>query len=454
MHAIYSDEVVFVTPSTKPRPISVIHVGINLLIYPIYYIDGYLPIVEVIFCNIDQLTSTIFLKFEDTDDQIECYLDYDKKVMYGEVNNGITHLFVRNNIYSGMYVNINYIRDNIFSINKIKKDKPTTVILKEFLCDDEYNWRASMRSLEVDYKCDPYIFSYGNSIIDNYAARKYEAEKAKYGLLTIIYKEMNNLTLINKRVHWSILYHNVFAIKTCSHNSVISILSNSANNCFKNLGNGYWAFDPRNRARPKSIRFKKKKKIPDYNREIAAKYLISGPAPFGRIVNYLVRIRRGEFEKIERGHVKNMDNLDKWCVNMMIGLSLVYKDNNKYKINRKIENTIKEISNIIYPLEEKRGRNESLKLAKHLMVAMPTFMKIITEIMKNSAAMYNLRVYFIRNKYNIVAKDKLYCSYGKIFGINKAHYNRLPCLLTTAEICGIIRQEVKNVIAIWTAIDI
>jgi len=55
-----------------------------------------------------------------------------------------------------------------------------------------------------------------------------------------------------------------------------------------------------------------------YNRTLASKYLISGPAPIGRILNYIKRIKENDYVTSYRGGLNNPNNLDNWTVCFII----------------------------------------------------------------------------------------------------------------------------------------
>lgn len=59
-----------------------------------------------------------------------------------------------------------------------------------------------------------------------------------------------------------------------------------------------------------------------YKRLLPAKYLISGPAPLGRILNYIKRVHDNDYSTISRGP-QGRTNLDDWTVCFMVGLNLL-----------------------------------------------------------------------------------------------------------------------------------
>ncbi|MCX8016241.1 MAG: hypothetical protein N2692_03035 [Patescibacteria group bacterium] len=59
------------------------------------------------------------------------------------------------------------------------------------------------------------------------------------------------------------------------------------------------------------------------SQQLDPKYLISGPAPLGRILNYIKRIKNNQFTTSIRGKVEDPNNLDNWTVDFMVGLGLI-----------------------------------------------------------------------------------------------------------------------------------
>jgi len=175
---------------------------------------------------------------------------------------------------------------------------------------------------------------------------------------------------------------------------------------------------------------------------LPAKYLISGPAPLGRILNYMKRVHNDDYSTISRGP-QGRTNLDDWTICFMVGLNLLNEpDYETPKITfttngKRIYRLIKNMSD--FP--EGVSREVMLELKADIMEHHAKLYKSLVDDFQDSDVVHNFVIFLRKKKKEVYLKQDFYSEFGKIFRIDAAGFNRLPSLLQIAEFCDIIKQE-------------
>lgn len=199
-----------------------------------------------------------------------------------------------------------------------------------------------------------------------------------------------------------------------------------------------------------------------YLKQLESKYLISGPAPLGRILNYIKRIKEGHYRTSERGP-RGSDNLDDWTVCLMVGLGLI--DEPRWipslnitltTIGKKIYNRIRNLPD--FPDNPIRSRSDMLLVKNQLLNNNPSLYKLLKNVFIGSDAIKNLLT-FIQERNSEIINKREFKKFGKIFGIDIAWFNRVPSLLQILEFCDILHLEASVVrvisgIVIKTRLDL
>lgn len=183
-----------------------------------------------------------------------------------------------------------------------------------------------------------------------------------------------------------------------------------------------------------------------YFKKLDNKYLVSGPAPLGRILNYIKRVKLGEYETLMRGP-RSTKNLDDWTVSFMVGLGLirkpVYSPDLKLTLTKNGEKIYRMIKTLPkFPDNLRRARVDMIKNKDDLISKNPKLYNLLRDILLKSDSMKNFAL-FLRSKGKKKIRKKEFKEYGEIFGITEAWFNRVPSSWQTAEFCGIIEESRK-----------
>jgi len=172
-------------------------------------------------------------------------------------------------------------------------------------------------------------------------------------------------------------------------------------------------------------------------------YLLSSPAPLGRILNYVKRIKLGGYSTSERG-IRGEDNLDNWTVNFMVGLELVEipKDKTKYKLTQTGEEVYNIVKNEEAFMDNVRGGKKDMRLIKsELTKNDPEVYMKLREIFLKTDPLKNLAIFFHNNNIKYIAKKDFYKKYGSLFGLNEAGFNRITGAVQLAEFCDVMLEN-------------
>lgn len=185
-----------------------------------------------------------------------------------------------------------------------------------------------------------------------------------------------------------------------------------------------------------------------YLKKLEAKYLLSGPAPIGRILNYIKRLKRGQYRTSFRGPIER-DNLDNWTICLMVGLGLinppVWTPSLQITLTRKGKNIYGLIKNLPnFPDNPMKSRSNMLSIRNQLKTRNPHLYNVLKNAFLNSDAMQNLLVFLEHENAEKIKKEQ-FKKFGRIFGIDYAWFNRVPSLLQIAEFCNILRDEGDSV---------
>lgn len=193
-----------------------------------------------------------------------------------------------------------------------------------------------------------------------------------------------------------------------------------------------------------------------FQRKLEPKYLISGPAPIGRILNYIKRIKRGEYKTSSRGPI-GQDNLDNWTICLMVGLGLINPPVQAptlkiilTKKGRRIYNLIKNLPD--FPDNPRKSRSDMLYIKSSLITQNKRLYNVLKDSLINSDAMKNL-IIFLEHENTESINKKRFKKFGQIFGIKHAWFNRVPSLLQIAEFCDLLRDE-GNLVRVISGVSI
>jgi len=183
-----------------------------------------------------------------------------------------------------------------------------------------------------------------------------------------------------------------------------------------------------------------------YFRKLENKYLVSGPAPLGRILNYIKRVKLRQYRTSIRGpRVRDRLNLDDWTVCFMVGIGLlekpIYSPTLKLRLTKngaKIYNLIKILPN--FPDNLFRAKFDMIRIKFNLKSQNPDIYNSLREIFLKSDAMKNLAIFLQIKGKNKIKKSE-FKEFGKIFGVRKAWFNRVPSVLQIAQFCDILEEN-------------
>jgi len=189
--------------------------------------------------------------------------------------------------------------------------------------------------------------------------------------------------------------------------------------------------------------------------KLDSKYIISGPAPLGRILNYIKRIKLGSFETIIRGEIEDPKNLDDWTVCLMVGLGLttipIRSSGQKTSIQltsdgETIYKLIKDSPDYVDPFKQDHRQN-MLDIKKNLLDDNVDLYNLLKVIFMKSAVVNNLILFFKQGTKEEQAMERVtfYKKYGKKFKITKAGFNRLPSVLNIAEFCDMLIEDGRKI---------
>lgn len=199
-----------------------------------------------------------------------------------------------------------------------------------------------------------------------------------------------------------------------------------------------------------------------YLRRLESKYLISGPSPVGRVLNYIKRIKEDHYRTSERGP-RRSDNLDDWTVCLMVGLGLINEPKRAPSLNITLTAKGKNVYNLIrnlpdFPDNPNCSRSDMLLIKNQMLNTNPRVYKLLKNVLTESDAIRNLLSFIQEQNAEIINKEE-FKKFGRIFGIKRAWFNRVPSLLQILEFCDILRIEpaiirVVSGIAIRTRSDL
>jgi predicted restriction endonuclease len=189
----------------------------------------------------------------------------------------------------------------------------------------------------------------------------------------------------------------------------------------------------------------------EYLKRLEGKYLVSGPAPLGRILNYIKRIKHNQYKSSIRGpRLKDPENLDDWTVCFMVGLGLIEKPRVHPKLKIQLTNNGEEIYRLIKNLPnftDRLGKSkpDMLIIKQYLRNYRPDLYQSLKEVFLVSDSLKNLAIFFKNNSVRRINKQQFYEEYGKIFNIYGAGFNRLPSIIQIAEFCDILIENGTNI---------
>lgn len=184
-------------------------------------------------------------------------------------------------------------------------------------------------------------------------------------------------------------------------------------------------------------------KLSEYN--VAFKQLISGPAPVGRILNYLIMTGKGVLKhKNGNRDLTLKDNIaSAWCSEFMVGLGLIYyvEEKNKTVYQLHLSENGQKLFNLIkdYPQKFNEDSNPE-ECKKELLAFNKNAYDMLFKIFKASPVCINLCRYIYNSGTNQFSVSSFYDEYNKCFknyycaaspmgvAVRDAGFNRVPSL--------------------------
>jgi len=185
----------------------------------------------------------------------------------------------------------------------------------------------------------------------------------------------------------------------------------------------------------------------DYLKRLEPKYLVSGPAPLGRILNYIKRIKLGQYKSSVRGpRLRDPQNLDDWTTCFMVGLGLIKKPKRTPTLKIQLTNNGEKIYSLIKDLPaftDRLGKSklDMLIIKQQLRNSHPQLYQSLKEVFLSSDSLKNLAIFFRNKNVRHIDRRQFYKEYGKIFNIYEAGFNRLPSIIQIAEFCDILIEN-------------
>ena len=183
-----------------------------------------------------------------------------------------------------------------------------------------------------------------------------------------------------------------------------------------------------------------------YTRPFAAKFLVSGPAPPGRVLNYVRRIKTGDYETLERGP-GGPTNLDHWTVCFMVGLGLVEPQSpfpygrvspaEMLRLTGDGERLVQLLRGC--PSTFPDGSSPSvLRSLRRTLERRPRTYEAVCDLILDSPSLTNFRIFLASQpSAQVRHDDAFYREYGEQFGVKDAAFNRVPSVLQMAQVCGL-----------------
>ena len=182
-----------------------------------------------------------------------------------------------------------------------------------------------------------------------------------------------------------------------------------------------------------------------YDKKLETHYLISGPAPMGRILNYIKKIKKGEYKRSYRGEVRDKYNLDNWTISFMVGLGLIrppkYTPRFKVELTTNGERLYEFLKQVKKAFSETTDRLHIEEIRKEIKITDPLFYQEFKRMVLSSAPIRNVAVYLERKRRKKISKRVFYNEFGRDFGLDVAAFNRLPSLLQIAEFFDILTTD-------------
>ncbi len=187
---------------------------------------------------------------------------------------------------------------------------------------------------------------------------------------------------------------------------------------------------------------------------IAFKNMLSGPAPAGRILNYLYLTGKGEL-KHRNGNRKTglTDGIgDAWCTEFMIGLGLVRLGNEvgsarKLALTANGERLFGLMNDGYTRFNEGVHNSDILTLRSQINACHPDLLKVFEEIFVNTFPFLTLKEYLKENGYsykdsNSFSKD-FFEAVAELYGDNarEAGFNRVPSLIQLCKLFGFVELK-------------
>lgn len=183
-----------------------------------------------------------------------------------------------------------------------------------------------------------------------------------------------------------------------------------------------------------------------YYKNFDPKYLVSGPAPLGRILNYIKRIQQNRYKRSIRGQLGDFENLDNWTICFMVGLGFIKEAQQLSRIKFKLTNVGMRIFDSIKDMPDfldrpGQSKIDMLYIKNQLKKEMPSLYSLLRTILLKTTPLKNLAIFFQKNRITHIDRQRFYRQYARVFGIHTAGFNRVPSLVQIAEFCDVLIES-------------
>lgn len=199
---------------------------------------------------------------------------------------------------------------------------------------------------------------------------------------------------------------------------------------------------------------------------VAFKNIISGPAPVGRVLNYVILAGQGKLRHKNGYREINLENeiASAWCSEFMVGLGLVtyIEDSKKESFPLSLTPSGKRLYNLLKDIETKFDEDSDVAKCKKQLKKYSKEAYIVFEtIFKNSIVFKNLYNYVLNQETNVFKKDTFMDEY---FGFFKLLYtgevynpdvktstakNRVPSLLQFCDFFDLVTEDKENNVSVY-----
>jgi len=198
-----------------------------------------------------------------------------------------------------------------------------------------------------------------------------------------------------------------------------------------------------------------------YRKGLELKYFYSGPAPIGRVLNYIKRIKKHRYRSLYRGGVKRprdyRKNLDQWTVFFMVGLRLVRKPVLSSKLSLHLTEKGEYFYRRLLPYGARFPEGTSDTTVADVRRRLERFDRTLYDELKDyflrSPPVSRILTFFRDKRITRLERTTFYSKFGRKVGIKRAGFNRLPSSLQLLEFCGGLTRSKRQITLTEAVVD-